>query len=236
MKISPSILSADFCNLESDVQLIEDTADYLHVDVMDGHFVPNLTIGPPHVKALKKVTKLPLDVHLMIDNPRQQLKWYVDAGADIITIHFEANKYFDEDFEFYVKHGKSQEYPYKSFKDIADYLHENNVLAGISINPDTAIESVQSYVRYFDLVLVMSVYPGFGGQSFIEESLEKIQKLDFLRDANQWGYLIEVDGGINVQTAPLCAQVGADIVVAGNAVFGADDPVLAIQNILDSCK
>lgn len=213
--IAPSILSADFANLERDVRMIADGgADWVHVDVMDGHFVSNLTIGPGHVKALKRVTDVPLDVHLMIDNPEVQVPWYVEAGADSITIHAEACE---------------------DAKPLLRSIRDAGVKAGISLNPETPVEAIADLLDEVDLVLVMSVHPGFGGQSFIEDSLGKIEAIARMCADAGVSPVIEVDGGINMETAPRAAAAGASMLVAGNAVFGAEDPALQVERIRHAC-
>ncbi len=209
--IAPSILSADFMNLGADVRLVsEGGADWIHVDVMDGHFVPNLTIGPAHVKALKKITDVPLDVHLMIDNPEVQVSWYLEAGADSVTIHCEATD---------------------DAAALIDAIHAAGAKAGVSINPETDTSVLAGLVDKCDLVLMMSVHPGFGGQSFIESTPERITQVVELCKAADANPIIEVDGGINAKTAPLVVARGADLLVAGSAVFKAADPVAAMAQI-----
>ncbi len=216
IQIAPSILSADFANLQRDVSMISDAgADWIHVDVMDGHFVPNLTIGPAHVKMLKSVTDVPLDVHLMIDNPEVQVPWYIDAGADSVTVHVE------------------------TCDDAAAMLRtikDAGAMAGISLNPETDASALEGLLGLVDMVLVMSVHPGFGGQSFIESSPAKIATIVDMCKAEGAAPLIEVDGGIGVATAPLVSAVGADVLVAGSAIFCADDPVAALKDIRDACR
>ena len=216
IQIAPSILSADFANLERDVRMVSEAgADWIHVDVMDGHFVPNLTIGPAHVKMLKRVTDVPLDVHLMIDNPEVQVPWYIDAGADSVTVHVEA------------------------CDDAATMLRmigDAGVKVGISLNPETDASALEGLLGLVDMVLVMSVHPGFGGQSFIESSPAKIAAIIEMCKAEGAAPLIEVDGGIGVGTAPLVSAVGADVLVAGSAIFCADDPAVAVRGIRDACR
>lgn len=216
IQIAPSILSADFANLERDVRMVSEAgADWIHVDVMDGHFVPNLTIGPAHVKMLKRVTDVPLDVHLMIDNPEVQVPWYIDAGADSVTVHVEA------------------------CDDAATMLRmigDAGVKVGISLNPETDASALEGLLGLVDTVLVMSVHPGFGGQSFIESSPAKIAAIVEMCKAEGAAPLIEVDGGIGVGTAPLVSAVGADVLVAGSAIFCADDPAVALRGIRDACR
>lgn len=216
IQIAPSILSADFANLERDVRMVSEAgADWIHVDVMDGHFVLNLTIGPAHVKMLKRVTDVPLDVHLMIDNPEVQVPWYIDAGADSVTVHVEA------------------------CDDAATMLRmigDAGVKVGISLNPETDASALEGLLGLVDMVLVMSVHPGFGGQSFIESSPAKIAAIVEMCKAEGAAPLIEVDGGIGVGTAPLVSAVGADVLVAGSAIFCADDPAVALRGIRDACR
>lgn len=216
IQIAPSILSADFANLERDVRMISAAgADWIHVDVMDGHFVPNLTIGPAHVKMLKRVTDVPLDVHLMIDNPEVQVPWYIEAGADSVTVHVEV------------------------CDDAASMLRtirDAGVKVGISLNPETDVSALEGLLGLVDLVLVMSVHPGFGGQSFIESSPAKIAAIVEMCKAEGAAPLIEVDGGIGVATAPLVRAAGADVLVAGSAIFCADDPAAALRGIRDACR
>ena len=216
IQIAPSILSADFANLERDVRMVSEAGAYwIHVDVMDGHFVPKLTIGPAHVKMLKRVTDVPLDVHLMIDNPEVQVPWYIDAGADSVTVHVEA------------------------CDDAATMLRmigDAGVKVGISLNPETDASALEGLLGLVDMVLVMSVHPGFGGQSFIESSPAKIAAIVEMCKAEGAAPLIEVDGGIGVGTAPLVSAVGADVLVAGSAIFCADDPAVALRGIRDACR
>lgn len=209
--IAPSILSADFGRLGAAVELVESAgADYIHVDVMDGHFVPNLTIGPPVVKALKKVATKPLDVHLMITNADSTVDWYLDAGADSVTIHVEASPHLHRTL------GR---------------IREAGASPAVTINPATSVDTLVEVIEIVDMILVMSVNPGFGGQAFIERSVEKVAEIQWM--ANKLGVdpIIQVDGGINVETAARVAAAGARCLVAGNAVFCAPDPVQAIADI-----
>lgn len=211
MKISPSILSADFANLERDIRLVEEGgADYIHVDVMDGHFVPNITLGPNIVSAIRPVTKLPLDCHLMIENPEKYIEDFAKAGADIITVHVESTPHI-----------------YRAVQMIKNA----GVKAGVVLNPGTPVEAVEYVLSECDMVLVMTVNPGFGGQSFIPETLKKIEKLKQLKETNHYHYEIEVDGGIVPATAKLCKQAGADVFVAGSYVYNAEDPQKQIQHL-----
>jgi len=214
--IAPSILSADFTRLAEAIELVEaGGADFIHVDVMDGHFVPNLTIGPPVVAAIKKIATVPLDVHLMIDNADATVGWYLDAGADWITIHAEASPHIHRTI---------------------GAIHAAGAKAGVSVNPGTPIDSLIEVLGMVDLVLVMSVNPGFGGQSFIERSVEKVTELRWMCEQLGIDPIIQVDGGINPQTAALVASAGANCLVAGNAVFGAPDPKAAIAEIRSAAQ
>lgn len=198
--VAPSILSADFANLEKEIRAVAQAgADWIHVDVMDGHFVPNLTIGVPVVKSLKKISPLPLDVHLMIEKPERYVEDFVKAGSDYLTIHVEAT----EDPAAVLKR-----------------IRELGAKAGITLRPGTALESVLPLLPWCDLVLVMTVEPGFGGQSFMPDQVEKIRRLRQEIRTKNLNLLIEVDGGINEQTARACAE--ADVLVAGNYVFKND--------------
>ena len=199
IQISPSILSADFSNLEKDIKKLEAAgADMIHVDVMDGHFVPNITIGPPVIKALRNKTSLPFDVHLMISPVHKYIKDFANAGADIITIHPEATPNLQESID-----------EIRSFKK----------KVGISLNPDTKIDIVEDYLDKVDLILIMSVYPGFGGQKFISDVLEKIKSLKNLKDKKKLNFDIEVDGGINFSNFKSVIDAGANVLVSGTTIF-----------------
>ncbi len=203
IQISPSILSADFSQLGSEIKKLEQGgADLIHVDVMDGHFVPNLTIGPPVIKNLRKYTKLPFDVHLMISPVHEYIENYANAGADIITIHPEATKNLKESISLIKKFGKK---------------------VGVSLNPKTEIKTLINEIDNIDLVLVMSVNPGFGGQKFMPEVLDKIKELKKIKDKNQYNFNIEVDGGINFSNSKMVLEAGADILVSGTTVFKEND-------------
>jgi len=198
-KISPSILSADFNKLGEEVQALERAgADYIHVDVMDGHFVPNITIGPMVVEALRRITSLPLDVHLMIQNPDFYLPAFIDAGADILTVHVETAVHLHRTLTEIKKRGAR---------------------AGVSLNPATPLCLLEPALEYADLVLVMTVNPGFGGQEFIPSTLPKIQLLRQLIDKKGWALELEVDGGIKVENIGLLAKAGADVFVSGSGIF-----------------
>ncbi len=212
IELAPSILSADFARLADEVQLaVEGGATVLHVDVMDGHFVPNITIGPPVVASLRKATELPLDVHLMIENPDQFIPAFVDAGADWISVHQEATHHLNRSLELVRKH---------------------DARAGVVINPATPVQLLGEVLDIVDFVLVMSVNPGFGGQKFIRGSLEKIRKLVTMRNAKGASFRIEVDGGIALDTVADVVRAGAEILVAGNAVFGSGNPKENTEKLL----
>lgn len=207
--VAPSILSANFSNIESDIKKIESAnADWVHIDVMDGHFVPNITIGPCVIKDIKKITKLPLDVHLMITNPDKYVDDFIAAGSDIITFHYEAleNKSID----------------------LIKYIKSKGKRVGISIKPKTDSNLIKDYIDIVDLVLIMTVEPGFGGQKFIKSCAEKIKKIKKLA---QKDLLIEVDGGINESTAMICKEYGANVLVAGNYIYKSDDIKSAIKSL-----
>ena len=211
VKIAPSILSADFMHLGRDIELIEKAgAGYVHVDVMDGHFVPNLTMGVPVVKQLKKATSLPLDVHLMIANPLEQLPWFLDAGADSVTVHAEA---LDAD----------------GLARAVAAIHAAGAKAAVSVKPRTAVGALAPVLADLDMVLVMTVEPGFGGQAFLEHQLDTIRQVRALIEKYNPACELEVDGGIAPKTAPLVVEAGANVLVAGSAVYGAKDIPAAIQ-------
>lgn len=206
--ISPSILSADFANLERDIKLVENNgADWIHVDVMDGHFVPNITIGVPVVASIKKVTKLPLDVHLMIENPEKYVEAFAKSGADILTFHFECGS---------------------DIKSTIDLIKSFGVKAGLSIKPKTSPEVILPYLNDLDLVLVMTVEPGFGGQKFMQDCAEKIPVIK--KNAHS-DLIIQVDGGINAETARICTCYGANSLVAGSYIYKSNDVKAAIASL-----
>ena len=211
IKIAPSILSADFANLGEEVSVVTEAgADYIHIDVMDGHFVPNLTIGPCVIKSLRRHSHLPFDVHLMIEQPDRHIQAFADAGADIITVHAEAVVHLDR---------------------VIHQIKDTGAKAGVSLVPSTPPDVLDYVLRELDLVLVMSVNPGFGGQSFIGSSVEKIRELRYMIDETGKDIDLEVDGGINEDTAEFCREAGANVLVAGSAVFngGADNYASNIQ-------
>ncbi|MBI5400153.1 ribulose-phosphate 3-epimerase [Candidatus Saganbacteria bacterium] len=211
IKIAPSILSADFCQLEAEIKKVEAAgADLIHIDVMDGHFVPNITMGPLVVKAVRRCTKLPLDVHLMIENPDRYIPDFAKAGADIITVQVEASKNLLEDIELIKRH---------------------NVLAGVVVNPATSVEKVFPVLDRVKMVLLMSVNPGFAGQKFMPEVLPKIRKLKEKIERRTLNVEIEVDGGITLETAPQALKAGANILVAGSAIFNAANPADVIRRM-----
>ena len=205
IKLAPSILSADFARLGEQIDEAAGTgADYIHVDVMDGHFVPNITIGAPVVASIRAVTSLPLDVHLMIEHPERYISQFVDAGADIITVHVEATPHLHSTIRA---------------------IKELGVKAGVSINPPTPIGAVEEFLRHVDLVLVMSVNPGFGGQCFIPETLPRIANIRKILDDRGLSAELEVDGGINAENAPEIVEAGANVLVAGNSIFRAQEGI-----------
>ena len=199
IQISPSILSADFSQLGYEIKRLEENgADLIHVDVMDGHFVPNITIGPPVIKTLRNYTKLPFDVHLMISPVHKYIKNFADAGSDIITIHPEATENLIESIQL---------------------IRQLKKKVGVSLNPNTDINVIEKNLADIDLILVMSVYPGFGGQKFILDALDKIKKLDQIRKDRNLSFDIEVDGGINFSNSKQVIEAGANILVSGTTIF-----------------
>ena len=212
IKIAPSLLSADFARLAEELETVVD-ADLLHLDVMDGHFVPNITIGPPIIKALRKRTKLPFDCHLMISEPQKYIPAFLDAGADMISIHVETEPHLQRALQL---------------------IRDGGAKAGIAINPATSAESLTSALDFCDYVLVMTVNPGFGGQKFIEPVVPKIRHISRLVQERGLAVEIEVDGGIDTRTAPHVVTAGASILVAGSAVFGQPNRGDAIQAIRDA--
>ncbi|WJV17166.1 ribulose-phosphate 3-epimerase [Rossellomorea marisflavi] len=211
MKIAPSILSADFSKLGEDIREVEaGGADYIHVDVMDGHFVPNITLGPPIVKAIRPITGLPLDVHLMISEPAKYVDAFADAGADYITVHVEADPHIHRTIQL---------------------IKNRGVKAGVVLNPGTASELIKPLIADIDMVLLMTVNPGFGGQAFIPSVVTKIKEIRKWADEFNPALEIEVDGGINPQTIAVCAEAGADVFVAGSAIYNQSDRKKAIEDL-----
>ncbi|SFJ94354.1 ribulose-phosphate 3-epimerase [Halobacillus dabanensis] len=210
-KIAPSILASDFSKLGEEIKDVErGGADYIHVDVMDGHFVPNITIGPLIVEHIRPVTDLPLDVHLMIENPDQYIEAFAKAGSDIITVHQETCPHLHRTIQLIKSHG---------------------VKAGVVINPATPAETIRPILQEVDLVLLMTVNPGFGGQSFIHSVIPKITQIAEWRKEDQLSFEIEVDGGVKASTARMCTEAGADVLVAGSAIFNQEDRKQAIEEI-----
>ena len=209
--IAPSVLSADFASLADAVRQMEAAgADWIHVDVMDGHFVPNLTVGPPMVEALRKVTNLPLDVHLMMTNPDDFIREFAEAGANYLTVHVEACPHLHRTLQS---------------------IKEHEVKAGITLNPGTSINTLEETIKDADLVLVMSVNPGFGGQKFIESSLEKIARVRQLINHTNSRALLEVDGGVNLTNAGAIVKAGTDVLVSGSAIFNSENYTDTIQRM-----
>lgn len=212
MKVAPSLLAADFACLSKELQRVE-SADWIHFDVMDGHFVPNLSFGPLVLQSLKQHTQLFVDVHLMVTNPIHYIQPFVDAGAQLIVFHFEACKSPEQ------------------IKNLISQIHQMGIWAGISIKPQTDVMVLDPYLEDLDVVLIMSVEPGRGGQSFMPSSLDKIAQLKAMILAKNSKCLIEVDGGINPETAKMCQAAGADVVVAGSSIFQATDYKQVIKDL-----
>ena len=211
IKIAPSILAADFRNLQDEIKKVERAgADWIHCDVMDGHFVDNLTFGPVVVEAIDRATRLPLDVHLMIENPAKYIKEFASAGADILTVHIEACP---------------------NLKPVISKIKSLGMKAGCSLRPQTPLSKVKPYLKDLDLLLIMSVNPGFAGQSFISSVLPKVKEAQKLKQAQRYRYYIEIDGGINQKTAKLAKKAGAEVLVTASAIFKAKDYGKAIRDL-----
>lgn len=214
--IAPSMLSANFCHLETDIQMVnESTAEWFHLDIMDGVFVPNLSYGMPIIKAIKSKAEKPLDVHLMIIQPERYITAFKDAGADLLTVHWEACTHLHRTLH---------------------QIRTEDMLAGIALNPHTPVSFLEDIIQDTDMILIMSVNPGFGGQKFIENSYHKITALKELIIKKNSNALIEVDGGVNVETAPLLVKAGADVLVAGNSIFKHPNPPEMIEFLKNAKK
>lgn len=211
VKVAPSILASDFSRLGEEIKSVEEAgADYIHFDVMDGRFVPNITIGPGVLESIRPLTSLPVDVHLMIEEPEAFISSFATAGADIISVHQETCRHLHRTIQLIKATGKK---------------------AGVVINPGTSVSSLEPVLSEVDLVLLMTVNPGFGGQEFISSVLKKIKQLAEWKEKNNWKFEIEVDGGINAETAKLCIEAGADVLVAGSAIFKSTDKKKTIEEL-----
>lgn len=211
IKISPSLLSVDIGNIERDVKRLEKSVDYFHVDVMDGHFVPNISFGVPVVSGLRKITDIPLDVHLMIDNPSKYIEPFINAGSDILTVHIEAN----DDIMFCLKR-----------------IKELGVKSGLALNPNTSPEKILPYIEYTDMILQMTVYPGFGGQSMAVEALKNISVIRKMIGVKE----LEVDGGITAENVDTLVREGADVIVSGSGIFKYDDIAAAAVRLRNAAN
>jgi ribulose-phosphate 3-epimerase len=214
--IAPSVLSADLFQLKTQVEMLaKNGADFIHVDVMDGHFVPNLTFGPNMVKALKRITSLPLDVHLMISNPDLYIEQYAKAGANILTVHQEACTHLHRTLQS---------------------IHQQGIKAGVSLNPATSLSTIENVLDNIDLLLIMTVNPGFGGQKFIPQGLKKIAEARKMINTSSRDILLEVDGGVDNSTVESIVQHGADVLVSGSAIFGKADLVAAMKTLKEKAE
>ena len=209
--IAPSLLSSDFANLEKEIKMLNKSqADWIHLDIMDGHFVPNLTFGMPVIRAIKRMAQKPLDVHLMIEKPERYIADFKAAGADCLSVHWEACTHL-----------------HRTIHQIKDL----DMLAGVAINPHTPVAFLEDIIKDVDFVVVMSVNPGFGGQRFIANSIKRVKELRKLIDKHKSNAMIEIDGGVDLDNAPLLVEAGVDILVAGNTVFGAEKPMEMIKKL-----
>lgn len=215
IKVAPSILSADYLNLQSDIEKVEMDAELLHIDVMDGSFVPAISYGPNWVPQIRKISNLVLDVHLMVVNPERFVDEFADKGADIIGVHVEATPHIHRALQM---------------------IKNKGVKAEVVINPGTPVEAIKPVLYMVDQVLVMTVNPGFGGQKFLDETVKKIKQLDDIKKAEGYDFDIEIDGGVNNETVQAAAKAGATVAVAGSYVFGAENPAERIQTIKDATK
>ncbi|CAI2668037.1 ribulose-phosphate 3-epimerase [Apilactobacillus apinorum] len=215
IKVAPSILSADYLNLERDIAKVEADAELLHIDVMDGSFVPAISYGPNWVSQIKKISNLVLDVHLMVVNPERFVDEFADKGADIIGVHVEATPHIHRALQM---------------------IKNKGVKAEVVINPGTPVEAIKPVLYMVDQVLVMTVNPGFGGQKFLDETVKKIKQLDDIKKAEGYDFDIEIDGGVNNETVKAAAEAGATVAVAGSYVFGADNPAERIQTMKEATK
>ncbi|MCK8606563.1 ribulose-phosphate 3-epimerase [Apilactobacillus ozensis] len=215
IKLAPSILSADYVNLQRDIEKIEKDSEYLHIDIMDGSFVPSISYGPGWVKAIRPISNLILDVHMMVQNPERYINDFADAGADLIGVHVEATPHIHRALQM---------------------IKNKGVKAEVVINPGTPVEAIKPVLYMVDQVLVMTVNPGFGGQKFLPETVKKIKQLDDLKKANGYNFDIEIDGGVNNETVKSAYEAGATVAVAGSYVFNADNPSERIEAIKQATK